>query len=116
GQAELTRYEVVDGASRRAELIEIDLARVMAGDPTADITLQAYDYLVVKEVPLWGTQETVDIRGEVRFPGRYPIHRGETLRSLMERAGGLTEHAFPAGAVLTREELKEREEKQLQTL
>jgi len=65
---------------------------------------------------MWGVQEEVEIRGEVRFPGRYPIHRGETLRSLMERAGGLTEYAFPAGAVLTREELKEREKRQLESL
>ncbi|AMN46420.1 hypothetical protein ACG33_04740 [Steroidobacter denitrificans] len=116
GEAELTRYDVPDGASRRAQLVEIDLQRVRAGDPTADIALQPYDYLVVKEVPMWGVQEEVEIRGEVRFPGRYPIHRGETLRSLMQRAGGLTEHAFPAGAVLTREELKEREKRQLETL
>lgn len=116
GEAELTRYDVPDGASRRAQLIEIDLRQVQAGDPAADIILQPYDYLVVKEVPMWGVQEEVEIRGEVRFPGRYPIHRGETLRSLMQRAGGLTEYAFPAGAVLTREELKEREKRQLESL
>jgi polysaccharide biosynthesis/export protein len=52
----------------------------------------------------------------VKFPGRYPIHRGETLRSVMERAGGLTDLAFAEGAVFTREELQEREKKQLQTL
>jgi protein involved in polysaccharide export with SLBB domain len=71
---------------------------------------------VIKEVPLWTTQEEVEIRGEVRFPGRYPIHRGETLRSVMERAGGLTDLAFAEGAIFTREELKEREKKQLATL
>lgn len=116
GQAELTRYEVVNGESRTAELIQIDLSRVLAGDPAADIPLKAFDYLVIKEVPLWAAQEEVEIRGEVRFPGRYPIHRGETLRSVMERAGGLTDLAFFEGAVFTREELKEREKKQLETL
>jgi polysaccharide biosynthesis/export protein len=34
----------------------------------------------------------------------------------MERAGGLTDLAFATGAVFTREELKAREKKQLQTL
>lgn len=116
GQAELTRYEVVNGESRQAELIEIDLRRVLAGDATADIALRSFDYLVIKEVPLWASQEEVEIRGEVRFPGRYPIHRGETLRSLLQRAGGLTDLAFVAGTVFTREELKERERKQLATL
>jgi polysaccharide biosynthesis/export protein len=116
GQAELTRYEITASGERRAELIKIDLRGVLDGIAGADLPLQPFDYLVIKEVPLWASQEQVEIRGEVRFPGRYPIHRGETLRSVMERAGGLTELAFAEGAVFTREELKERERKQLQTL
>ena len=116
GQAELTRYEVVNGESRQAELIEIDLRRVLEGDPTANMALRPFDYLVIKEVPLWAAQEEVEIRGEVKFPGRYPIHRGETLRSVMARAGGLTDLAFAEGAIFTREELKERERKQLAQL
>ena len=116
GQAELTRYEIGDGEARQAELIKIDLRGVLAGDPAAELPLRPFDYLVIKEVPLWASQEEVEIRGEVRFPGRYPIHRGETLRSVMERAGGLTDLAFVGGAVFTREELKERERKQLQAL
>lgn len=116
GQAELTRYVVENGQSRRAELIEIDLRRAIEGDPLANVALQPFDYLVIKETPLWATQEEVEIRGEVRFPGRYPIHRGETLRSVMERAGGLTDLAFVPGSVFTRVELKERERKQIETL
>jgi polysaccharide biosynthesis/export protein len=116
GQAELTRYQIGDGEARQAELIKIDLRRVLAGDAAANLELQPFDYLMIKEVPLWASQEQVEIRGEVKFPGRYPIHRGETLRSVMERAGGLTDLAFAAGAVFTREELQEREKKQLETL
>ncbi len=67
-QAELTRYEVVNGESRQAELIEIDLRQVLAGDPAADMPLQPFDYLVIKEVPLWAAQEEVEIRGEVQIP------------------------------------------------
>src|SRR6185369_15129507 len=71
---------------------------------------------VIKEVPLWASQEEVEIQGEVKFPGRYPIHRGETLRSVMQRAGGVTDLAFVPGSVFTRIELKERERKQIETL
>lgn len=116
GVAELTRYEVVNGESRQAELIEIDLPKALAKDPMANIVLRPFDYLVIKELPQWAAQEEVEIQGEVRFPGRYPIHRGETLRSVMARAGGVTDLAFVDGAVFTREELKEREKKQLETL
>lgn len=116
GHAELTRYEVVNGESRQAELIEIDLRRAIEGDAAANIPLKPFDYLVIKEVPLWAAQEVVEVGGEVKFPGRYPIHRGETLRSVMERAGGLSDLAFVEGAVFTRQELKEREKRQLETL
>lgn len=116
GEAELTRYTVDNGESRQAELIKVDLRKVLDGDPSANVPLKPFDYLVIKEVPLWASQEEVEIQGEVRFPGRYPIHRGETLRSVLERAGGLTDFAFADGAVFTRRELRERERKQLETL
>lgn len=116
GRAELTRYRVVSGERRQTEVIDIDLAAVLAGDPTADLPLQAFDYLSIKEVPDWGAEERVVLRGEVRFPGIYPIKRGETLKSVLERAGGLTEHAFPEGAVFSRTELRRREQQQLDRL
>lgn len=115
-QAELTRYAIGENGARSAQLIQVDLRQALAGNPTANFALQPFDYLVIKEVPLWAAQEEVDVRGEVRFPGRYPIHRGETLRSVMERAGGVTDFAFVPGSVFTRKELKERERKQLETL
>lgn len=115
-EAELTRYAVVNGESRETELIKIDLRRIRAGDAAANIELQPFDTLLIKELPQWAQQEFVDLRGEVRFPGRYPIYRGETLQSVMQRAGGLTDMAFVKGAVFTRVELRERERKQIETL
>jgi polysaccharide biosynthesis/export protein len=117
--AELTRYEVVEGEKRQArqtEVLDLDLRAVTGGDAAADVPLKAYDVLVVKEVPDWREQESVVVRGEVRFPGTYPIRRGETLSSLVERAGGLTEAAFPKGSIFMREELKSQEREQVETL
>jgi protein involved in polysaccharide export with SLBB domain len=116
GKAELTRNAIENGEARKTELIEIDLAKAVAGDPAEDIELRPFDYLIIKELPLWGAQEYVEVQGEVRFPGRYPIQRGETLQSVMRRAGGPTEFAFAEGAVFTREALKEREQRQLEDL
>ncbi|BAI71964.1 polysaccharide export outer membrane protein [Azospirillum sp. B510] len=56
----------------------------------------------------------VAIDGAVRRPGRYDIGRGETLSSLIARAGGLMDDAYPAGAVLTRESERRREKEQFQ--
>jgi polysaccharide biosynthesis/export protein len=116
GRAELTRYRVINGDSRRTELIEVDVAAVIRGDPSADIKLEPFDSLSIKELPEWDAQEHVTLSGEVRFPGRYSIRRGTTLRAVLARAGGLTEFAFAEGSVFLRDELKQREQKQLDLL
>lgn len=116
GTAELVRYSIADDGSRRTELIDVDLVAVRNGDAAADILLQPFDYLIVKETPDWGEQESVTLRGEVRFPGTYPIRKGETLRQVLERAGGLTTLAFPEGSAFTRRDLRELEQQQLDRL
>ena len=56
----------------------------------------------------------VVIEGEVVRPGSYDVLHGETLSSLIARAGGLTREAYPAGAVFTRESARRREGEQFQ--
>ena len=116
GEADLARYEVRDGATRKTDVFKIDLQRAVARDPSADLVLSPFDFLVVKEISQWSSTETIRLEGEVRFPGEYPIERGETLRSVIDRAGGLTLLAFPQGSVFTRETLKEREKRQMEIL
>jgi protein involved in polysaccharide export with SLBB domain len=116
GQAELARYQVLNGETRKTDVVRIDLARVLAGDNTADLLLGPFDFLVIKEISQWSVQELVTLEGEVKFPGEYPIEQGETLSSVIARAGGLTPLAFPAGSVFTRETLKQREREQLEVL
>jgi polysaccharide biosynthesis/export protein len=72
--------------------------------------------LVIKPIPMWMEPGTIELAGEVRFPGKYPIHQGETLHSVLQRAGGFTDAAFPEGALFIREELKKREKDQLELL
>jgi protein involved in polysaccharide export with SLBB domain len=114
--AELTRYTVIDGEYRETDVVTVNLASVLRGDATADLVLGPYDYLNIKEVSRWRDEEYVTIRGEVTFPGRYPIRRGEKLSSVLARAGGLTDLAFPAGSVFTRVEIAERQREQLEQL
>ena len=115
-QAELTRYEVRNGEARQTDLIAIDLAAIRRGDTHANLELRPYDVLVIKPIPLWEQPGSIVLVGEVRFPGKYPIHRGETLRSVLQRAGGFTDEAFAEGAIFIREELKKREKDLLELL
>lgn len=114
--AELTRYEVVNGEYREIELVTVDLPAIMRGDATADLLITAHDYLNVREVPLWREQRTVELVGEIVFPGVYPIRSGEYLSSVLERAGGLTDAASASGSVFLRDELRQKEREQLETL
>jgi protein involved in polysaccharide export with SLBB domain len=116
GQAEITRYTVVDGDVRQTDLIPINLAAIWRGTPGADLPLQPYDVLVIKPIPMWMQPGVIEVLGEVRFPGKYPIHQGETLHSVLVRAGGFNDVSFPEGAVFIREELKKREKDQLELL
>jgi len=114
--AELRRYVIGATGERRTELIPVDLAAVTEGDSNANLHLLPYDYLNVKEIPAWEEQFEVQILGEVRFPGTYPMRRGETMGSVLQRAGGLTDLAFPAGSIFTRDTLRQRERDQKEIL
>jgi protein involved in polysaccharide export with SLBB domain len=115
-RAELARYQVVNGEFRNSEVITIDLDAVLRGDKTADLLLTEHDNVRISTIPQWDTLWSVRLEGEIRFPGVYRIRRGETLREVLERAGGLTDAAFPEGAIFLREALREREQEQIDAL
>ena len=114
--AEITRYEVEAGTRRVIDLQEVDLAAVLAGDPGANIQLEPFDQVSIRQVSQWRRKGSVTIQGEVQFPGRYTIEPGEKLSSVLARAGGLTSLAFPEGSVFLRDDLKEREREQIDRL
>ena len=66
------------------------------------ITLRSYDDVQFRHVYSDMNGGFVTIKGEVRNPGTYSIRRGEQLSSVLRRAGGMTDHAYPYGAVFTR--------------
>jgi protein involved in polysaccharide export with SLBB domain len=71
----------------------------------ADFELEKYDEIIVRTAPEFELQKNVIIEGSIRFPGKYPLlGKKETLLSILNRAGGLSEEAFPTGAKLRRNE------------
>ncbi len=115
-QAELVRYQAVAGTNRQTEIVDVDLSAILRGDAGADLVLREHDNLRVSRVPDWDSLITVELEGEVVFPGTYRARRGETLSRLLERAGGLTDEAFPEGAIFLRESLRNREQEQIEVL
>jgi protein involved in polysaccharide export with SLBB domain len=61
------------------------------------------DNIYVRKVYGFHEQMSVVLKGEVKYPGTYPIlDKNETVLHVIERAGGLTPYAFVANAHLFR--------------
>lgn len=113
-QSELTRYSHNQIGDLNVENIQFKPADVVSGAKT--LVLKSRDRINVYRNPEWQEQLQVEIQGEVAFPGKYTIRRGETLASVVERAGGLTKFADPNASIFLRKSLKRQERENLQRL
>ncbi len=65
--------------------------------------LEPYDEVFVRRSPAYGQQMNVRVQGEVLFEGTYTMKtQDDRLSDLVKQAGGLSSHAFTAGARLQR--------------
>ncbi|MBE8166894.1 MAG: sugar transporter [Shewanella sp.] len=111
--AELTRQIILPDSGVKVLHSQVNLSKVMNDDASQNIALQSRDVLTVRTLPDWQETRWITVKGEVHFPGTYSIQSGETMKDVLVRAGGLTEDAFPFGAVFLRESVKEKEHKEL---
>ena len=92
---------------------EIDLQRSKRIDLTAvspaSIKLSGNYDIQIPALVNNALSGVVALNGQVQRPGNYTVGRDETLHDIIERAGGFTEVAYPLGAVLTRQSLKEEQ-------
>lgn len=66
-------------------------------------TLEPFDEIYVRQSPAYGQQMNVSVRGEILFDGTYALKtQDDRLSDLVKAAGGLSSHAYPAGARLQR--------------
>ena len=62
---------------------------------------------MIREYPNYQYHRSVEIRGEVKFPGNYSLEKeNETLSELIKRAGGLKNEAFTDGITFVRDSVK----------
>jgi len=102
--AEITR-QTVAGDTVKTYPIHVNLEESLSEAREHNVPLEPYDVVVIRKIPYW-TEETeryAAISGEVKFPGSYPIYRGERLSNLIERTGGFTDKAYLHGIRFTRE-------------
>ena len=106
-EADLSSYTVEDGRKVLLNHSVVAVQKALDGDKSADAALKPGDVVSIRQLTGWADiGAAVAIAGEVGHPGVYGIQTGERLSSLLKRAGGFRETAYPAGANLERAEVR----------
>jgi len=78
------RGDADPSATRPNEVVEIDLEKILLqGDPSGNLLLETGDVLFIPRA-----RQMVTVSGEVNRPGDYECDPGDTVTTLLERAGG----------------------------
>jgi protein involved in polysaccharide export with SLBB domain len=116
-RADLARYISDNGQNVKSEAEQIELAKILEGDKSADVELRDGDVLSIREITGWkDIGSSISVDGEVGHPGTYGIREGEHLSSILWRAGGFRSTSYPEGAVLVRQQVLQLAEKSKQDL
>lgn len=106
--ADLSSYAIVNGDHVELEHREVPIGRALAGEPDTDVLLKPGDVLTIRQLGGWNDiGGAINVSGEVLHPGRYGIQEGERLSSVLKRAGGFLPEAYPYGAVLERDQVRQ---------
>jgi protein involved in polysaccharide export with SLBB domain len=101
-------------------MISLDLRKaVIEGKESDNLPLQPGDIVTIFtkgdfQVSRAESTSLVRLEGEFKHPGVYQVKGGETLRQIIERAGGLTPGAYLFGAEFTRESTRIQQERNYQ--
>jgi protein involved in polysaccharide export with SLBB domain len=99
--------------SPRKAIIEKDEASNLELEPGDIVTIFSQKEI---NVPQDDQSQYVIVEGEVMRPGVYKLEKNESMRSILERAGGLTPNAYVYGAQFTRESARIDQQKSLDEL
>jgi protein involved in polysaccharide export with SLBB domain len=100
--------ERMDLSTLKTSLIPFDLGKLVKDhDPTQNLELKPADVVTVFSqndihVPIREQASFVRLEGEFLHAGIYSVLPGETLRTLIARAGGMTANAYLYGSQFTR--------------
>jgi len=106
--ADLASYVVQDGQKVLVNHSIVAVEKALNGDKSADVVLKPGNVVSIRRLAGWqDIGASVTINGEVEHAGSYGIDPGERLSSVLKRAGGYREGAYPAAAVLERVQVRE---------
>jgi protein involved in polysaccharide export with SLBB domain len=107
-EADLSSYVIQNGQKVLVNHSIVAVEKALEGDKSADVVLKPGDVVSIRRLAGWqDIGSSVTINGEVEHAGGYGIEQGERLSSVLKRAGGFREDAYPAAAVLERVQVRE---------
>ena len=112
-QMEISRFYTDKKTMAGRDTIMLVLSEEMKNGLTS---LQAKDVVQIRRIPQWYEEQYVELSGEFTFPGRYLVRDGDTLKDVIERAGGFTDLAYPGAAVFIRESVATKNQQELKRL
>jgi protein involved in polysaccharide export with SLBB domain len=116
-EADLSSYVVQDGQKVLVKHSIVAVEKAIDGDKSADIALKPGDVVSIRRLAGWqDIGASVTISGEVEHAGSYGIEQGERLSSVLKRAGGFRESAYPAASILERVQVRELAEQDRQLM
>ena len=109
--AELDYAELVRKNPSGTDNILIINLNTIKNNPASvsNLVLQDSDKLFVRKNQEKNAVEVITLKGEFLYPGTYSIRRGETLKDVIQRAGGVTQKAFLQGLIFKRKSVKDLE-------
>lgn len=85
------------------ETFIINVNDSLSVDDGKEFVLEPFDQVYVRRSPVYITQSSVTVTGEVAFGGNYPLsHRNMRISEVIAAAGNVTPGAFVEGAYLLR--------------
>jgi polysaccharide export outer membrane protein len=102
----------IDNSSRTQEIVlEIDWSDAEGVNQVLATPLRADDRIFLRSMPNYHKKRTIEIQGEVRYPGEYALLINPTyLSEMIDIAGGFTDQAALSAAYVVRRSFEDRQD------
>lgn len=105
--AELNRIEVerIEFKNSKSDTINYVKLITISLNESENFELEPFDIINVRTLPKFKFQQTIEVVGEVKYPGVYSLSNSALrISDVIERAGGVTDEAYLSKAYINRKE------------
>ncbi|MFY0687753.1 MAG: SLBB domain-containing protein [Cyclobacteriaceae bacterium] len=102
GSVEIARIPEDQSRTSQTEIFTLNIDNRLAINDES-FELKPFDHVIVRRDDSYFEQKSVELVGQIAYPGIYAVQSAEErISDFVRRSGGLTQDAYPKGAVLIR--------------